>query len=150
MSENFEYLIERTRIIEQINRLFISTDNRDWDSVKNCFASTVLFDMSSMGAGEPKEFRPDDIAVMWETGLKPLQAIHHQAGNFIVKINGSEAELFCYGIAIHYLPNKTNSNTRTFVGSYDFTLKKEIDEWKIRRFRFNLKFIDGNKELETE
>jgi hypothetical protein len=67
----------------------------------------------------------------------------------MVRINGAEAEAFCYGIAIHYLPNKTNNNTRTFVGSYEFQLGKESDEWKIHHFKFNLKFIDGNKELEA-
>ena len=149
MSKDLENLVERTRIIEQINRLFISTDNRDWDAVKNCFASTVMFDMSSMGAGEPKQLSPDDIVAMWDAGSKPLQAIHHQAGNYMVNIKGTEAEAFCYGIAIHYLPNKTNVNSRTFVGSYDFSLAKESNEWKIHHFKYNLKFIDGNKELEA-
>jgi hypothetical protein len=149
MSVNLEELFETNRVIECINRLFIGTDNRDWEAVKQCFASTVLFDMSSMGAGVPKEINPDDIVAMWDTGLKPLQAIHHQAGNYTVKINGLEANAFCYGIAIHYLPNKTNKNTRTFVGSYDFLLGKESGEWKIRHFKYNLKFVDGNKELEA-
>jgi 3-phenylpropionate/cinnamic acid dioxygenase small subunit len=150
VSENLEELTERTRIIEQINRLFISTDNRDWEAVKNCFASKVLFDMSSMGTGDPKEISPYEIVAMWETGLKPLHSIHHQTGNFMVKVKDAEADAFCYGIAIHYLPNKTNNNTRTFVGSYEFSLEKDTDTWKIRHFKFNLKFIDGNKELEAE
>ena len=149
MSNNIEDLIQKNCIVDCINQLFIGTDNRDWKMVKNCFASKVLFDMSSMGGGEAKEISSDEIIAMWDTGLKPLQAIHHQAGNFSVKINGKEANAFCYGIAIHYLPNKTNNNTRTFVGSYDFTLSKENDEWKINHFKFNLKFIDGNKELEA-
>jgi hypothetical protein len=149
MSDKMEELIQSNRIIDCINRLFVGTDNRDWDTVKNCFASRVLFDMSSMGAGEAKEIGPDDITAMWDTGLKPLHAIHHQAGNYIVKVDGSEASAFCYGIAIHYLPNKTNNNTRTFVGSYDFSFSKEDDEWKIRQFKFNLKFVDGNRELEA-
>jgi hypothetical protein len=149
MSNHLEEMFERTRIIERINRLFIGTDNRDWAQVKQCFADKVLFDMSSLGAGEPSEISADDIVAMWDTGLKPLQAIHHQAGNYLVELNGAKATAFCYGIAIHYLPNKTNHNTRTFVGSYDFSLIKEHDDWKIRRFKFNLKFIDGNKALEA-
>lgn len=149
-NNDLEYLLERTRIIEQINRLFIGTDNRDWVSVKRCFAPSVLFDMSSLGAGDPQQLSPDEIVGMWDTGLKPLQAIHHQAGNFLVTIHGSEAQAFCYGIAIHYLPNKTNHNTRTFVGSYDFSLSKASNDWKIHHFKFNLKFIDGNKELEAD
>jgi hypothetical protein len=41
------------------------------------------------------------------------------------------------GIASHYLPNKTNQNTRIFVGSYDFHLIKNGEDWQIYKFKFN-------------
>lgn len=148
MTDDIETLLEHTRIIEVITRLFVGTDNRNWEQVKACFSPTVLFDMSSLGAGDPKDLSPDDIVAIWEAGLKPLKAIHHQAGNFLVDINGHKADAFCYGIASHYLPNKTNSNTRTFVGSYDFSLQKDGARWRICKFRFNLKYVDGNRDLE--
>jgi hypothetical protein len=149
MSRDLTELSDRISIIEVINHLFIGTDNRDWDRVRHCFAPNVLFDMSSLGAGPPKPMTPADITTAWDTGLKSLKAIHHQAGNHIVRILGKRAEAFCYGIAIHYLPNKTGANTRTFVGSYDFELEKDADHWTITKFRFNLKYIDGNPNLET-
>ena len=148
MMNELETIVDQTKIIETINRLFIGTDNRDWALVKNCFAPSVLFDMSSLGAGEPKHLTPDDIISAWDTGLKPLKAIHHQAGNYLVDVNGTKAEAFCYGIASHYLPNKSNNNTRTFVGSYEFELLKNSGGWRITTFKFNLKYIDGNPDLE--
>lgn len=148
MSTELEALLDRTRIVDTINRLFVGTDNRDWAVVKNCFAPHVLFDMSSLGAGEPRQVAPEDIVSGWEAGLKPLKSIHHQAGNHFVSVDAKKASAFCYGIASHYLPNKTNRNTRTFVGSYDFELEKDGDDWKITAFRFNLKYIDGNPDLE--
>ncbi|MEJ2636740.1 MAG: nuclear transport factor 2 family protein [Calditrichia bacterium] len=149
MDKTIEYLIEKDRIINTLNRLFIGTDNRDWAAVKSCFDSRILFDMPSLAGGESSLLSPDDIISGWEEGLKPLKAIHHQAGNFVVHIDGNEADAFCYGIAYHFLPNKTGKNTRTFVGSYDFHLKKYRDNWLIDRFKFNLKFIEGNPNLET-
>ena len=149
MDKEITALLDRTRVIETINQLFIGTDNRDWTLVKSCFAPSVLFDMSSLGAGPAQQTTPVEIVSAWETGLKPLKAIHHQAGNHIVRILGNKAEAFCYGIATHYLPNKTNVNTRTFVGSYDFELAKDGDRWVIAKFKFNLKYIDGNLSLET-
>jgi hypothetical protein len=59
--------------------------------VARCFATTVLFDMSSAGGGPA---------------------------------------------------------ARTLVGSYNFHLVRGTDGWRIDRFRFNLKFIDGNARLE--
>jgi len=149
MSQELDDLIQRTRIIERINRLFIATDNRDWEQVRQCFADSVLFDMSSMGAGEAQSLGPDEIINMWETGLKPLKSVHHQTGNHLVSINGKEADAFCYGIASHYLPNESGRNTRTFIGSYDFKLARADDDWKITRFTFNLKYMDGNADLEN-
>ena len=130
------------------NKLFICTDNRDWTCVKDVFAPEVLFDMTSLAGGKPENKTPQQIVDMWDQGLKAVKATHHQAGNYQVTLKGNEADMFCYGIAYHYLPNPTNQNTRVFVGSYDFHLVKGNSGWKIDRFKFNLKFIDGNKDLE--
>lgn len=149
MQEDLQTLLEREKIIETINGLFIGTDQRDWVWVKKCFAPRVHFDMTSLTGGEPAMMTPKEIADIWKKGLKPLKAIHHQSGNFIVRVTDKEATAFCYGIALHYLPNKTGRNTRTFVGSYDFHLEKRGARWQIDLMKFNLKYIDGNLNLEN-
>ena len=141
-------LSKQNDVIAVGNRLFICTDNRDWSCVRSVFAPEVLFDMTSLTGGQPEKKTPQQIADGWEQGLKSLKAVHHQAGNYQVTIKGNEAEMFCYGIAYHYLPNPTDRNTRVFVGSYNFHLVKGDAGWKIDKFKFNLKFIDGNKDLE--
>ncbi len=149
MQAQYRMLVEKDKIIEVINQLFISTDNRDWSKVKNCFSSEVLFDMTSMAGGEPVTLTSQQIVDAWDKGLKALKSIHHQAGNYMVNINEDQADAFCYGIASHYLPNKTNRNTRLFVGSYNFHLTKKYQSWRIDQFKFNLKYIDGNPNLEA-
>jgi hypothetical protein len=139
---------DRLDIIDCINRLFISTDTRDWEAVQRCFHDPVTIDMSSVGAGAAREMKPVEIARMWETGLARLQGIHHQAGNYVVTMEGNGASVFCYGIAMHYLPNPTGRDTRTFVGSYDFQLSRDRGPWEITKMRFNLKWLDGNPDLE--
>jgi hypothetical protein len=140
--------VEKERAIETVTRLFIYTDNRDWPKVKSLFMPQVLFDMTSMTGGRPSTVTPQEIVDGWTAGLSPLKAIHHQAGNFLVEVGEEDATVFCYGVAWHYLPNKTGRDTRTFVGSYNIHLVKRESEWKIDRFEYNLKFIDGNKDLE--
>ena len=147
MESKITLLGERYDIINVCNTLFIKTDERDWDEVKNCFADKVLFDMTSMTGGDPVETTPVQIANQWNEGLKDLKGIHHQISNIILEIKNLESDFFCYGIAIHYLPNKSNRNTRTYIGSYNIHLVKTYKGWKIDRFKFNLKFIDGNAEL---
>ena len=40
-NEQYDKLVEKDKIIEVLNQLFIGTDNRDWMKVKGCFSSKV-------------------------------------------------------------------------------------------------------------
>jgi hypothetical protein len=150
MSDPLLLLVEKDRVIDTITQLFVATDKRDWPGVRRCLAETVLFDMVSMTGGSPSRLTPDQIVSGWEEGLRPIEVVHHQAGNFRVDVRGDQATAFCYGIASHYRSTRSGRNTRVFVGSYDFHLLRLEGRWQIDSFRFNLKFIDGNAELERE
>ena len=148
--DRYRYLADKDRIVETINELFIGTDQRDWKKVMDVFAPEVRFDMTSLAGGKPQVLTPRQIVDGWDKGLKPLKAIHHQSGNFIVTVAGNQADAFCYGIATHYLPTRSGRNVRTFVGSYDFHLVRNDGVWWIDGFKYNLKYIDGNKDLEKD
>ena len=143
-------LVEQSRIAEVINTLFVATDARDWARVRGCFAEQVAFDMTSLAGGEPATLTPQDIAGAWASGLAPIEAIHHQVGNLSVDVREAEATASCYGIAYHYRRTYSGRNTRVFVGSYDFHLQLRDAGWRIDLFRFKVKFVDGNLELEKE
>ena len=149
MEPQLRDLLDRQAVVDVIATLFVATDARDWEVVARCFAPTVLFDMSSAGGGPPAALAPTQITSAWEIGLRPIEAIHHQAGNYQVRLRGGEADATCYGVAWHYRATRSGENTRTFVGSYDFHLVRSAG-WRIDRFRFNLKFIDGNARLDQE
>jgi hypothetical protein len=142
-------LLDKQAIGETICRLFVATDRRDWEAVKECLTDEVLFDMSSLSGASPATLPAQAIVDTWEAGLRPIEAIHHQTGNLLAEVHGDRATAFCYGIASHCLPNPTGRNTRTFVGSYDFSLVRLEERWRIRAFKFNLKYIDGNEDLES-
>lgn len=146
-------VLDRERIIDRITELFLATDRKDWSAVEACFAPEVQFDMSSVGAGPATTKRPSEIADGWRAGLAALEHIHHQAGNFVVRVNGDRADAFCYGIAYHYIRRNDGRNTRVFVGSYDYQLIRDTSAasptWRITAMRFTLKFLDGNPALEA-
>jgi len=148
MADDLSDLLDRDHVIARITALFVATDERDWETVARCFTREVLFDMASAGGGEARRATADHITDGWRNSLAALQAIHHQVGNFRVQVQGARATAACYGIAYHYLPNPTGRNTRVFVGTYDFELVRDDPTWRISRFRFNLKFVDGNPDLE--
>lgn len=100
-----------------------------------------------MGAEKAALITPQEICKMWEDGFKDLDSVHHQAGNYIVNINGNNADVKAYAIASHYKKETTQGAVREFIGSYDFQLVKKENGWKISKFRYNLKYSDGNLSL---
>ena len=137
---------EREEVVEAVTTLFVATDNRDWDAVRSCFTDAVLFN-TGLTNWEPVTIAKERIAEAWENGLRDLQAIHHQVGNFLVNWETDGVSVFCYGIAYHYLPERSNRNTKIFVGNYTLHLVKQAGTWKIDTFTFNEKFVAGNTHL---
>jgi hypothetical protein len=145
--DELKTLSDKQQIVEVITDLFIATDRRSWSAVIECFTPQVQFDMSSLG-GPSATLAAKEIAAMWERGLASLSAVHHQAGNFRVWPRGDEADAFCYGIALHHRPHPSGRNTRIFVGTYELGLRLDGGRWRISRFRFDAKVVEGNLELE--
>ena len=148
MNDLVRQLLEKDRIIDTINQLFIATDNRDWAAVRGCLADQVLLDMTSLAGGRPSKMTGEQVAAAWEEGLRSIESIHHQTGNYRVDVQDEEATAFCYGMASHFRRNRTGRNSRVFVGSYDLHLIRIEDRWLIDSFRFNLKFLEGNADLD--
>ncbi len=138
----------REQIVEVVNKLFIYTDEQDWESLQaEVFTNEVLFDMVSVGAKTVETKTSEEITQMWDAGFDGLDAVHHQAGNYIVDIEGDNADVKAYAIASHYKKAATEGNIREFIGSYDIGLIRDSQGWRINEFKYNLKYLDGNLEL---
>jgi SnoaL-like domain len=149
MADRADELAARLAVEDMVTRMFVATDERDWPTVESCFTEPFILDMTSMVGGSPASMTPRQVSSTWADGFKTLDHIHHQIGNFRTVINGSHAKVRCYGIAFHYRASiALDMKSRTFVGTYEIDLSSQSDGWRISRLKFNLKFIDGNLELE--
>ena len=134
-------------IIEIVNKLFVYTDNKEWDKLqKEVFTDVVDFDMSSLG-GDVAKKTSQQICEEWDKGFEGLDAVNHLAGNYIVNIQNNSADVFAYATASHYKNSAVNGKTREFVGSYDLHLLKTGNAWKIDKFKYNFKYATGNLDL---
>lgn len=130
-----------------VTKLFVSTDQQDWESVKTTFSPLVHLDYSSLSGKPTAILSPEAIVTTWKSILLGFEFTHHQIGNFITYKSSNLAKVFCYGTASHYLNDKKGS-VWTVIGSYDFDLvSTEQGSWKITSMTFNYKFQDGNTEL---
>jgi len=51
--------------------------------------------MTSLSGGQAEIVSSQEIVNGWGKGLKVLKAIHHQAGNYIVDIQGNDTSVYC-------------------------------------------------------
>jgi hypothetical protein len=142
-----EKFSERDKIVEVVNKLFVYTDMQDWSKLQNeVFSDEVFFDMSSLG-GKKMETTPQEICEIWKNGFVSIDSVNHLAGNYLIEINDITATVFAYATATHYKESATKGKTREFVGTYNISLIKKESGWKIDRFKYNLKFANGNADL---
>ncbi|HEV8285419.1 MAG TPA: nuclear transport factor 2 family protein [Chitinophagaceae bacterium] len=139
---------DKMELTEVSNKLFMYVDAQQWEKVLNeVFTETVWFDMTSAG-GEAKKLSAREICEAWRQGFIGLDAVHHQAGHYLITINGNDADIYGYAMAAHYKKAASKGNSRMFVGSYDLKATKTDKGWRLSQFKYNLKYIDGNASLE--
>ncbi len=149
MPTSDDRLAARQEVEDLVIRMFVATDERDWSTLESCFTDPFVLDMTSMAGGQPSSMSPQQVAAAWAEGFKPLTSVHHQVGNFRTTVSGTTASVRCYGIALHHRSNiSARDKTRRFVGTYEVDLSAADSGWRISGLKFNLKFIDGNLELE--
>lgn len=134
--------IERQKVEDVVNRLFIETDGKNWSAVRALFTDEVDFDMSSLTGAPLAKLPSEKITDMWDKGLKLVEQVHHQSGNFLTEINGLTAKVYCYGTATHFKNPHLKNRVTSFVGSYNLQLVKINNAWKISALRFNKKYVE--------
>jgi hypothetical protein len=143
-----EHVSHREQITEVINKLFVYTDERHWKKLLDeVFTDNVLFDMSSMGAGEARMMHSEEICTNWKTGFEDIDVVNHLSGNYLININGERANVFAYATATHFKSSAKLGTTRQFVGTYNLHLVHNPRGWRIDSFKYNLRFSTGNLDL---
>ncbi|MFI7002159.1 nuclear transport factor 2 family protein [Nocardia sp. NPDC050175] len=139
-------LADRLAIIDVVTRMFVYTDQRRWsDLVDAVFTPKVDFDG---GFGGPVGERDAaDIVEDWRVGLADLDELHHQSGNHLIELADDTANVHADAIAVHVKNSATNGKTRTFVGSYAIGAERTPNGWRVNKFHYQLKVIDGNADL---
>ena len=138
----------REQLSETANKLFIYTDERDWNGLQSeVFDHEVQLDMSSLG-GPVEQMKAKAICDMWQSGFEGIDSINHLAGNYLVSVKGEVADVFAYATATHFKEAAKNGKTREFVGKYQLGMRKSEAGWRIFKFTYSLKYMTGNLTLD--
>jgi hypothetical protein len=142
-------MMDKLELQELANKLFMYTDSGQWSRLEDeVFSENVWFDMTSAGGEKPSLLPARDICALWKNGFIGLDAVHHQAGHYLIGVRENEAAIFAYAIASHYKKAAQKGTTRSFVGSYDLKAIRSAHGWRLDQFKYNLKYMEGNTTLE--
>ena len=144
-----DLVTDKIELSELANKLFMYCDAQQWQRLLDeVFVPFIWFDMSSVGANKPQKMEAKDVCKMWSDGFIGLDAVHHQAGHYLINVSGDKADIFGYAVATHYKKAAIKETTRSFVGSYDLKAELTAKGWRLSQFKYNLKYIGGNISLE--
>ena len=145
---NNQEITDHIELTELSNKLFMYVDAQQWEKVlTEVFTQDVWFDMTN-ASGDAKRLTAKEICEMWRQGFTGLDAVHHQAGHYIIDIYRNNADIYAYAMATHFKKTAKNGNSRMFVGSYDLKAERTLNGWRLSQFKYNLKYIEGNVSLE--
>ena len=139
-------LQDRTEIEDTLVEFAVQADAKDWTAVQGLFMPKVKFLMGT--EGKPSIVTPQEMTSGWQKSLQNIQSVHHQIGNFRIRVGDNEASAKYYGVSIQYKPNPKHDNVRVYVGTYDVHLVKQNGKWKIDELQYLPKFTAGNLALD--
>ncbi len=132
-------------LAEFANKLFMYADAQHWSLlVQEVFAKEVWFDMKSAGGAESAHITANGICDRWKQGFQGLDAVHHQAGKYLITLQDQTADIYAYTVATHYKKAATKGQIRVMTGSYDLKAQQTNDGWRLTQFKYNLKYTVGN------
>lgn len=129
-----------------ISRYFVAVDERNWEGAKSLMTNPFHLDYSSFGAGDPADLDPAEILKNWAAFLPGFDATHHQIGTVDIEVDGETAKAKLYGTATHIIDDRI----WTVVGTYNQTLLKTSEGWKLSGTQFVFKYQSGDTNLPVE
>ncbi len=128
-------ILDRLAVQDAVNELFRAVDLSDWRQARVLFAEKVNLDMPDLIGGEPGEVPAKGVVEAWARWLEPVQGVHHQTGNFGIRVLEFGAYVTCYVTATRYDPEQQKTIVYR-VGNYDFHFVRQEQGWKIDAMRF--------------
>lgn len=140
-------LLDDAEIIRIVNDIDNRADSKDWETCRSYFMDDVDVDFTSLAGGEPARMKADDLIHSWQTGLYEDKQSLHMRTNHQVTTNGNQAEVFSHGYAYNQLAIGNGSDLWEVWGTYEHTLQRTPQGWKVTSFKFFATYARGNERV---
>ncbi|GAB1516181.1 nuclear transport factor 2 family protein [Actinophytocola sp. KF-1] len=137
--------MDRLDVIDTCTRMAWYADRRDWDRLADVFAETVTLDYTSLDGGDPATRTPAQIVAGWREALGGYEATQHLIANHLVTIDGDTAVCTAAFQATHYKNAEFGSPLWRLGGTYEFSLVRGDDGWRIAGVVMTATWGEGNR-----
>ncbi|MFE4755015.1 nuclear transport factor 2 family protein [Streptomyces mirabilis] len=147
-NEQLLWLTDRTMISETITRYFNALDLRDWPTLRATLDDDLDLDFSEL-FGEPRAVLDSDAFIEFGRPLMGgFRATQHISPNHVITIDGDTAEATAYMYAWHAVKDATGTDhTYTLRGSYDISMRRTKDGWRMNGLRMHVWDEAGDKDV---
>ena len=136
-------LLDREAIRNIITEYGRALDARDWDTQRSLYTDPFHLDFSSIG-GPTGTTSIDEFIGVLTAFFKRLRASQHMTNTLALDIAGDEASVVAMLHAQHYLPNEQGAPVQRMIGTYDLSLNRTEDGWRICNLVLKAEWNEGN------
>jgi uncharacterized protein (TIGR02246 family) len=119
-------------------------DQRDYAGIAACFTPDAVVDYGDAG---PKLHGHTEIADLMRSVLAPLDVTQHLFTNFIIRLDGDEADLKCDVLAQHLRRGMANGETLLVGARYEVRLARTSRGWLMAHVSERIVWADGNRAI---
>ena len=139
-------LVDRTQIIDVMNRHATAIDWRRWQDYGSCFTDT--FSYKSPFTDGWIEFTRAEMLSAVTALFAQFDATQHLSANHLGELSGKEATCTSVLNATHYVADAPGGPSHQVIGYYDAHLVL-TDAWRIDRIELIVFWDQGNSEITT-
>lgn len=137
--------IQKIQIIEAVNAIVNTADNKDWEACASCFTSEVLLDHNAHLNTQPVIIASKQLIEDWKKAFADMSFTWHQVTNHTVIVNGDQANCYSKVMGLHV--GKINNSYYTTWGNYRHKLRLTVNGWKVSSIQYKQLFDQGDSSL---
>jgi hypothetical protein len=136
---------QKMQIIEAVNAIVNTADDKDWDGCASCFTDEVLLDHDAHRDAQPVIISNKQLIEDWKRAFANIRFTWHQVTNHAITIHGDQA--ICYSKVMGLHAGKNNNSYYNTWGNYKHELRLTGSGWKVCSIQYKQLFDQGDPSL---
>ena len=143
-SAKLQLLLDRSEIIDVMNRHALGIDRQLWDMYGSCFADNLRYKSSKTGGW--MVLRREEMMSAVSKLFAQFDATQHFSANHVITVNDQEATCVSALNATHFKADAPGGCSQRVIGYYDAHLVRQ-DTWRIDQVELVVLWEDGNQDI---